>query len=130
MPAPLVLTDDLAHLFLGALLTVCRADGDVNTDETEALAHAAATLLRMATFDHEALLWSNVTAAELAGAIHCGAGHAFRTYAISPPGEVGRAFVVAARQVGESDGDLNALEIQTIRGFARALGCSAIDVGL
>lgn len=131
MPSPpLVLTEDLAHLFLGALLTVCRADGDVNPDETEALEHAAATMLRLARFDNEALLCSDVTALELAAAIHRGSGHAFRAYAISPPVDVGRAFVAAARLVGEADGELNALEIQSIRGFARALGCGVAEVGL
>jgi tellurite resistance protein len=120
-PPRLSLTEDLAHEFLGALLTVCRADGDVNAYETAALEHAAAQLGPGVRFDNELLLTGDVSPEAFASAVRNYARHAFRGLAISQPADVARAFARIAERVAAADGDVNFAEARTIRAFVDAL---------
>ncbi len=122
------LTEDLAHAFLGGLLAVCRADGDVTGPEFEALRAEAQALL--STPFTERLLFLHVTPRSLAEAIHrqTRAVDPFRRTDTSSPDAIGNAFVAAAVRVATADGALTESEARLIRAFANTLG-STCDLG-
>src|SRR3989304_2410673 len=120
---PLFLTEELARGFLGALLSVCRADGEVNGDELDALRAAAGELAgRAGGVGSEALLFSQVPPRSFAELVARSSHAPFRGGAASAPDQIGLAFVRAALVVAKADGGSNTQEIHMIRAFAHALG--------
>jgi hypothetical protein len=124
--AHLLLTEDLAHTLLGALLAVCRADGDASTDEMRMLRVVGEELTGRSGANEWRLFFSNVTPRTFAEAIHQYGHHGpFRGSAVSAPTLIVQEFVRAAVRVGRADGELNDSEIQLICAFATALGVSS-----
>ncbi len=123
----LLLTQELAHALLGALLAVCRADGDATVDELRALRVVGDELSGGLRYDNEWLLFfSHVTPHSLAETVHAaGAAGPFRGQAVSASHLIAQEFVHAAVRVARADGELNQDEIRLICGFARALGISS-----
>jgi tellurite resistance protein len=119
----LLLTEELAHALLGALLAVCRADGDANQDEMRALRRVGDELTGGARFDNEWLLFfSNVTPSSLAEAVGGSHGGPFRAQGVSAPSLIVQEFVRAAIRVGRADGAINEAEARLILDFGEALG--------
>jgi tellurite resistance protein len=119
----LLLTEDLAHALLGALLAVCRADGDATTAEFRALRHIGDEL--GFRYDNEWLLFfSHVTPRSLAEAVRDAAAQPFRSQAVSARQAIAQEFVIAAVKLAKVDGHLNTDEARSICGFARELGIS------
>ncbi len=116
----LVLSDELAQAFVGALYAVCRADGEVCEAEVDAL-RAIAAELGIAALDDQTLFFSDVTPGALADAARGGDGGPFRAAAVSPPSAIRAAFVAAAERVARADGDYNEVEVRAVDHFARAL---------
>jgi tellurite resistance protein len=119
--AKLVLTEDLANLFVGGLLTVARADGEVNTEEAAMLRAISAELSVGFEIDFEMLMFNHVNPGELADAVNGAAGSPFRGAHVSSPAEITGAFLEAARRVADADGESNPRENVSLRAFARAL---------
>lgn len=132
--ASLLLTSKLTESFLGALLSVCRVDGEVNSEELSALETAAGELTG-GRYDQETLLFSQVTPTSFAEAFRSGLDGPFRAAGTSSPAAIAQAFVRAALRIGRADGQLNESELRTICAFALALGTSSnllkdLDAGL
>jgi len=123
----LLLTQELAHALLGALLAVCRADGDASMEELQALRVVGDELSGGIRYDNEWLLFfSHVTPRSLAQAVHdAGAAGPFRGQAVSATHLIAQEFVHAAVRVARADGALNPDEIRLICSFARELDISA-----
>ena len=119
------LGQELAHGILGALLAVCRADGDVNSDELDALRRLADGWPDVAV--DESLLFSQVAPAALAELIarQAGAASPFRSDGPSDPHALADFFLQTALLVARVDGPLHPAEARAIGAFARALGASA-----
>jgi tellurite resistance protein len=119
----LILTEDLAHAFLGALLAVCRADGDATPAEFEALRRIGDEL--GFRYDNEWLLFfSHVTPRSLAEAVRDASVQPFRSQGVSTRQEIAQEFVLAAVRVARVDGHLTGDEARLICSFARELGIS------
>ncbi len=123
----LLLTEELAHALLGALLAVCRADGDANVEELKALRTVGHALAGGVRYDNEWLLFfSHVTPRSLAEAVRdAGAAGPFRGQAVSASHLIAQEFVTAAVLIARADGALNQEEIRLICSFARELHISA-----
>ena len=123
----LLLTEDLAHALLGALLAVCRADGDATSEEMKALRIVGDELSGGVRYDNEWLLFfSHVTPRSLAQAVRdAGAAGPFRGQAVSATHLIAQEFVHAAVRVALADGAINPDETRLICGFARELGISS-----
>lgn len=120
----LLVTEDLAHALLGALLAVCRADGDASMIEFDALRKVADEL--QIRYDNEWLLFfSQVTPRILAEAVRDAAAAPFRSQAVSAHHKIAQEFVEAAVHVARVDGDLNEAEVRLICAFGRELGISS-----
>ena len=119
----LVLPYELARTFIGGLLTVCRADGDVLNEEFRVLRRFSALLLGRLELDVDILLFVHVTPRSFAEAIaQHRAGNPFRQVAASSPEKITSAFIDAAFEVATIDGTVNEDEARSIRAFARACG--------
>jgi len=118
----LLFGEELSHVFLGALLAVCRADGDVNTDELNALREVAQKLSVAQV--NESLLFTHVHPRTFADVVRRGAGERspFRSADACDPRRIAELFLDHALGIARIDGPLNAAEARTIRGFARELG--------
>jgi uncharacterized tellurite resistance protein B-like protein len=127
MPA-LPVDQELANAFLGALLTVCRADGEVNSEEFDALRSVAAELVPAAAVDDDALLFANVTPESLAEVVHRGRGDGPFRGSASRATEIRVAFIRAAILVARADGDVADTEARAILRFGSALGYSTHDL--
>jgi tellurite resistance protein len=123
----LLLTEELAYALLGALLAVCRADGDANVEELKALRTVGHALSGGVRYDNEWLLFfSHVTPRTLAEAVHdAGSTGPFRRQAVSAPHLIAQEFVTAAVRVARADGAMNGEEIRLICHFARELHISS-----
>lgn len=115
----LVLGDELARVFLGALLTVARADGEVNPEESRILRQVAAEI--GSAVDFAELLFDSVTPKGLADAIRAADAAPFRGLSISPMSVIASAFADAAQRVADADGDVNPRESAAIAKFNAAL---------
>jgi len=122
----LLLPEELAHSFLGALLTVARADGEVNGDELDALRQAASELTGNPQVDSEALLFSHVTPRAFADLI--GTRSPFRMAGASAPDAIRREFVRQAVILARRDGPMGPAEAGVIRAFGVALGMEETDL--
>jgi tellurite resistance protein len=122
----LLLPEELAHSFLGALLTVARADGEVNGDELDALRRAAAELTGHPKLDSESLLFSHVTPRSFADQV--GTRSPFRMAASSAPDLIRREFVRQAVLLARRDGPMGPEEAGVIRAFGIALGMEETDL--
>ena len=122
----LLLPEELAHTFLGALLTVARADGEVNGDELDALRRAAAELTGHPRVDSEAILFSHVTPRSFADLV--GRRGPFRMAGASAPDAIRREFVRQAVILARRDGPLGPEEAGVIRAFGLALGMEETDL--
>jgi len=120
--ASLLLTEEIAQTLLGALLTVCRSDGEVTGDELEALRHAAGEIGGNPAVDSEAFLFSHVTPRSFAALVGPGRSMPFRMAGASAPDDIGSEFIRLALKVARADGSLNPSEASAIRAFAEALG--------
>jgi tellurite resistance protein len=118
--AALVLTEELATLFVGGLLTVARADGEVNTEEAAVIREVSDELSVGFELDFEMLLFDHVSPSELADALASADGGPFRS-GTSRPREIAAAFMATARRVAEADGESNPDENVSLRAFARVL---------
>lgn len=119
--AALLLTEDLANLFVGGLLTVARADGEINTEEAAVLREISAELSVGFEIDLEMLMFNHVNPGELADAVASAASGPFRGANVSPPAAIAAAFLEAARRVADADGESNPRENVSLRAFTRAL---------
>jgi tellurite resistance protein len=127
----LLLTDELRGTFLGALLAICRSDGEVNFEELNALESAAAGN----AYDQETLLFSQVTPLSFAEALNADHEGPFRAGGLPLQTVIAQHFVRAALAIGRADGELNEAELKAICAFAQALGTSShtlkdMDAGL
>lgn len=119
----LLLTEELANVLVGALLAVCRADGDANEEEMRALRAASDELTGGVRVDNEWLLFfSNVTPRSLIEAVGAAVHGPFRVQAVSAPAQIGQELVRAAVRVGRADGELNEAEAALIAAFGAVLG--------
>jgi hypothetical protein len=129
-------SDELTRIFLGALLSVCRIDGEVNGYEFEALrkigeefAPGAPASPGGAADGLESLLFSQVTPRALAESLGQGADRGpFRRSGTGAQDAISQAFVHAALRVARADGELNESEVRAICAFAKALGQSASEL--
>jgi len=123
----LLLTEELAYALLGALLAVCRADGDATTEELRALRVVGDELSGGVRYDNEWLLFfSHVTPRSLAEAVHdASAAGPYRGQAVSSSHLIAQEFVHAAIKVARADGALNEAETRLICSFARELHISS-----
>jgi hypothetical protein len=78
-------------------LTIARADGEVNTEETAVLRDISAELSSGFEIDFETLLFEHVNASDLAEALSKASGGPFRGPSASAPAEIAAAFIEAAR---------------------------------
>lgn len=115
----IVLGDDLARTFLGALLTVARADGEVNTGESRVLRAVAAEI--GSGIDFADLLLDDVTPEALADAVRSVGAAPFRGLSVSPVTAIASAFEDAARRVADADGETDPRERAIIDRFIAAL---------
>jgi tellurite resistance protein len=122
----LLLPEELAHTFLGALLTVARADGEVNGDELDALRQAASNLTGHPRVDSEALLFSHVTPRAFADLV--GTRSPFRMAGASAPDTIRQEFVKQAVILARRDGPMGPEEAGVIRAFGIALGMEEMDL--
>jgi tellurite resistance protein len=118
----LLLSDELIQSFLCALLSVCRADGDVSFAELHAIAKVADELRPKAPLDYEALLFSDVTPDSFAADVKKQSDGPFRAAASASAEAIGRRFVEVALAVVRADGHAAETEISAIHDYARALG--------
>jgi uncharacterized tellurite resistance protein B-like protein len=118
----LLLTEELAQALFGAFLTVCRADGDVNTEEMNELNRVAEELMGRGAVNPEELLFSDVTPEQLAAVVVGHAASPYRETAISSTSLIGARFVQLAIRVALADGDVNQAEAAAIYRFAARLG--------
>lgn len=130
----LLLTEELRGTFLGALLSICRSDGEVNMEELHALEIAADELMNGA-YDKESLMFSQVTPVSFAEALAADREGPFRGTGLTLLTVIAQRFVRAALLVGRADGELNEAELRAICAFAQALGTSShvlkdMDAGL
>jgi uncharacterized tellurite resistance protein B-like protein len=123
----LFLTQSLGQSLLGALYSICRADGEVSEAEAEAL-RAEARELGVGALSEESLFFSEVTPAALAEAVRGAAAEAYRSAAVSPPSAIRSAFRVAAERIARADGTLGDAEASLIARFDEEL--AALDPGL
>ncbi len=121
----LLLTEELAQALFGAFLTVCRADGDVNTEEMNELNRVAEELLGRGAVNPEQLLFSDVTPEKLAAAVVAQAAAPYRETATSSASLIGARFVQLAIRCALADGDVNQAEAAAIYRFAARLGMDA-----
>jgi tellurite resistance protein len=119
----LLLTDDLARVLIGALVTVGRIDGDLEPSEIGAMRTCAQTLAPTLAFDDEWLLMTEVTPQDLAAAVVAGEG-AFRSAGTSTRAEIAESFVQIAIELCAADGSPNELELGIVRSFAEHLGAA------
>lgn len=119
----LILPEELAKPFVGGLLTIARADGEVNPEEASELQAIISELSGPFEIDLESLMFSHVNATDLADAIIGKDRHGpFRGGAnASSPAEIAGAFMKAARRIANADGEVNSQESAALRAFARAL---------
>lgn len=126
---PLSLSKDLSSAFLGGLLSVCRADGDVDNDEFAALRGVAESLDWGGAI--ESLIFSRVTPRSLADTVARSKPQRspFRAIAHSDPDAIGSTFVSTALRLARAgDGTINDQETRLIRRFAHALGCASDEL--
>lgn len=119
----LLLTDDLARVLMGALVTVGRIDGDLEPSEIGAMRSCAQSIAPSLAIDDEWLLLSEVTPQDLAAAVAAGEG-AFRSAGTSTRAEIAQSFVQIAIELCASDGSPNDLEVAIVRAFAEHLGAA------
>ena len=122
----LLLPEELAQSFLGALLTVARADGEVNGDEIDALRQAAKALTGNPPVDSEVLLFSQVTPRSFADQV--ATRSPFRMSGASAPDTIRREFVRQAVILARRDGPMGPEEAGVIRAFGMALGMEETDL--
>ncbi len=120
----LLLTDELIQSFLCALLSVCRADGDVSFAELHAIARVADELRPKSQLDYEALLFNDVTPSSFAADVRKQASGPFRAAATATAEAIGHKFVETALRVVRADGHAAESELKAIEDYARALGLS------
>lgn len=121
----MTLDEESARVYLGALLAVCRADGDVNAGEMGALravANRIAEAARGETVDLEDLFFDHVTPAAFGAAF--GPSSPFRSGGGNHD-EVARTFVADATAVASGENELDALEHAAVKRFAAAIGVDA-----
>jgi tellurite resistance protein len=124
MPPPLLIDHALAQELVGGLLTVCRADGDVDHTSFAAMRQIAGELLPGLSVDDEAILLDqHVTPRSLAEAVSHGVSP-FRSSGRSEPDEIARMFLRVALRAARADGELSEAEARSILAFADALGIS------
>jgi uncharacterized tellurite resistance protein B-like protein len=124
----LLLTEELAQALFGAFLTVCRADGDVNTEEMNELNRVAEELLGRGAVNPEELLFSDVTPDKLAAVVLGASSAPYRETATSSALLIGERFVQLAVRVALADGDVNQAEASAIYRFAARLGLDAVEL--
>jgi tellurite resistance protein len=136
----LILTEELVEALLGALLAVCRVDGDTCPAELASLISVAHELLGSSAFSParkpvdlspiwRQLFFSAVTP-RILGEVYARArtGGPFRGAAVSSSRHIARAFVRAALTVARADGALGEVEARLIIQFGHALGASAREL--
>lgn len=118
--AELVLTDELARAYLGALLAVARVDGVINTAESQVLREIADPVTAGLDIDFEDILMSQVTPSTVARTVTAARSAPYRDGAGTPLAEIATAFASAARRVAEADGEVNDNETRAIHNFVQA----------
>jgi tellurite resistance protein len=116
----MTLDEETARVYLGALLAVCRADGDVTAQEMGALRKIATRL--GVELEMEALFFDHISPAELAVAL--GPESPFRG-AGGDAAALAKSFVEDARAAASGEDELAPTENAAIKRFAAALGVSA-----
>jgi uncharacterized membrane protein YebE (DUF533 family) len=124
----MLVSEDVAEALLGALLAICRADGELNGDEIVAVRRVAAELCGVRFRDEQLLLVDDVSPDDLTALLAGGEGpyRGMRGDA-GGTGTLGLTFTRAAIRVALADGEVNEAEAALIHGFARGLGVG-IDV--
>lgn len=125
----LVLDEELARMYAGALYSITRGDGTVDRDEGDVLASLIRRRWEL-VLDPETLFFTTVTPESFAQAIHDGTP--FRSTRHLPE-QIGRALIGDAVTLSAWSGGLDDNKVHAILRFARALGmrtdqiCAASD---
>ena len=121
----LMLPQELAEQFVGALLSILRSDGHVSASESLVLQRVVAEIID-GPVDYANALMLRVSPQTLAKAIHrATAASPYRSSAAVTHREVAIAFVDAARRLADAEGGLSVREDALIERYATALGLSA-----
>jgi hypothetical protein len=121
----LLLDEDLAWLYAGALYAIIRADGEVHRDENDHLRHLIARRWQLA-IDAETLFFSGVTPESFAAAMQH--RDPFRGSASGSPRQVAHALIGDAIKLAAVTGGLDEVKVESILRFSRALGYTTDDV--
>jgi len=120
----LVLDEELARMYAGALYTITRADGSVEREETDGLRELIARRWQLA-IDPEALFFTTVTPESFAAAVR--RRDPFRGSGAHSPRQIAHALIGDAIELSTVDG-LDDVKVDALLRFARALGCTNEDV--
>jgi hypothetical protein len=121
----LILDEELARLYAGALYAITRADGEVHRDESDHLRDLIARRWQL-FIDAESLFFSSVTPESFAAAMHY--REPFRGSASGSPRQVAHALIGDAITLSAMTGGLDEVKVESILRFARALGYTTDDV--
>jgi hypothetical protein len=113
----MTLDEETARVYLGAILAICRADGDVTTEEMGELRRIAKRL--GVELEMEDLFFDHVTPVELARAL--GPSSPFRG-AGGDLAELVKTFMTDATDAASGEHELAPTESAAIKRFAAALG--------
>ncbi len=113
------LNEQVGQAYAQALLAIARVDREVSPEESSRVRELVASRTPV-TVDFEASFFEKMTPEKLAAA-----ALEFKVDGRA----LGRMLVADGVMLATSDGDLNSVEAQIILRFARALGCTDLDVG-
>lgn len=117
----LFLSVEMQDAFLGALMNVCRVDGEVTAEELQALRRIGAQLRAGADLDEEWLLLHDVSPEAFGEAVERASRGGPHRGGFDPDA-VCEALVRAGIEVAAADGFIADQEILTIREFAKKTG--------
>lgn len=116
-----VLTQEIAEQFAGALLAVVRTDHEIQPSEGRAIQDVIAELVEGATIDFADVMLLRVTPDTFAQAVREAGGGAYRGPSVSPSEAIAKAFTIAAQRVAGSDGELTSHEATVVNRYLAAL---------
>ncbi len=113
------LNEQLGQAYAQALLTIARVDREVSPEESSRVRELVAMRSPVAV-DFEASFFEKMTPEGLVKVVR---------EAAADGREVGKMLLADGVKLATTDGDLNSVEAHSILRFARALGCSDVDIG-
>lgn len=117
----IVLTQEMAEQFAGALLAIVRTDNEIQPHEGRAVQEVMAEIVEGASVDFADVMLLRVTPQTFAESVRKAGGSAYRGPSVSAPEEIARAYSEAARRVAGSDDDLTSHEMAVVNRYLEAL---------